>query len=96
MSREEVRALERLDPSRLDEREYIALTWVRASLTSPEGAPPEMEEKFMRTFSPRERKYIIASTKGMYFFNLVGNTMDDWVRRAMRRPAYRPKTDCPL
>jgi hypothetical protein len=96
MSKEEVKALERMDPSSLDEREYIALSWVRATLTRPEGAPPEMEAEFKRAFSSRERKYIIASTKGMYFFNLAGNTMDDWMRKAVRRPAYRPKTNCPL
>ena len=96
MSQEEIRDLRGLDPARFDEREHAALVWVRASLTSPEGAPPEIEERFRSTFTTRDRRHIIAAMKGMYFFNLAGNTLDTWLRRLFRRPDYRPETACPV
>jgi len=96
MSQEEVRDLRGLDPSRFDEREHTALVWVRATLTSPEGAPPEIEEGFCSTFTTRERRHIIAAMKGMYFFNLTGNTLDTWLRKLLRRPDHQLDTVCPL
>jgi hypothetical protein len=91
-----MRDLRALDPSMFDERTYTALIWVRATLISPEGAPPEIEERFSNTFTPKERKHIIAAMKGMYFFNLTGNTLDTWLRKLLRRPDYQPGTTCQL
>jgi hypothetical protein len=81
MSEEEMKDLRTLDGSRFDEREHIALCWVRAVLTDPEGAPRELEERFARAFTPREREYVVAAMKGMYFYNLAGNTLITWARR---------------
>jgi hypothetical protein len=69
---------------------------VRATLNSPEGAPPEIEERFSSTFTPKERKNIIAAMKGMYFFNLTGNTLDTWLRKLLRRPEYGQEAACQL
>ena len=96
MSEGEIRDLRVLDPSKFDEREYAALAWVRATLTSPEGAPPEIEDRFNSRFTPREREHIIAAMKGMYFFNLTGNTLDTWLRKLFRRPAYQSQNACSL
>ena len=96
MSEEEIKDLRVLDPSKFDEREHAALTWVRATLTSPEGASPEIEERFSNAYTSRERKHVIAAMKGMYFFNLTGNTLDTWLRKLFRRPEYQPPTTCQL
>ena len=89
-----MRDLRELDPSRFDEREYAALIWVRATLTNPEGAPPEIEERFASTYTPKERKHIIAAMKGMYFFNLLGNTTRIWIRKLLRLPENKPESAC--
>lgn len=74
LSRDQVRDLARLDPDKFDSREYVALNWVRHLLTSPEGVPVEVEEEFTATFTPRERRHIQASMKGMFCTNLSVNT----------------------
>ena len=85
MSREEMRDLVELDPSRFDEREHAALCWVRATLTQRDGAPEDVRERFEEAFGERDREYIIAAMKSMYFFNLAGNTLDGWMRRLIGR-----------
>jgi len=85
MSREDVRDLIDLDPSRFDEREYAALSWVRATLTDRDGAPAEVRERFEAAFGERDRGYVVAAMKSMYFFNLAGNTLDGWMRRILGR-----------
>ncbi|MFH1149559.1 MAG: hypothetical protein V1748_03700 [Actinomycetota bacterium] len=74
LSNEQVKDLARLDPERFDGREHIALIWVRHLLTSPEGVPLEVEEEFAAAFTPRERRHIQASMKGMFCTNLTVNT----------------------
>jgi len=88
--------LRELDPSKFDERTYAALAWIRTVLTNPDGAPPEIEERFLKTFTPRERGHVIAAVKGIYFFNLAGNTLDTWLRKLLRRPGYRSGDACRL
>ncbi len=85
MSGEEMRDLVSLDPSRFDEREHAALCWVRATLTERDGAPADVREVFEGAFNERDREYIVAAMKSMYFFNLAGNTLDGWMRRLMGR-----------
>ncbi len=70
-----------LDPSAFDAREYAALCWVRETLTRREGASAQTLEGFERFFDERQRAYIVAAMKSMYFFNLAGNTLDGWLRR---------------
>ncbi|MDY6797098.1 MAG: hypothetical protein SWK76_17725 [Actinomycetota bacterium] len=96
MSKEEIRSLEKLDPSGFDEREYIALSWVRSVLTMPDGPPPELDEALHTAFSARERRYIITAMKAVYFFNLLGNTAERWTRRLLRFPEPEPNAACTL
>ena len=91
----ELRDLAGLDPSRFDAREHAALSWVRAVLTMRDGAPADVVAGFEQAFDERERGYIIASMKSMYFFNLAGNTLDAWIRRLMGRSAA-PHPACTL
>ncbi|MEW6555249.1 MAG: hypothetical protein AB1384_13305 [Actinomycetota bacterium] len=76
MTREEINDLASLDPERFDEREHAALCWVRETLTLREGASAAALERFEEAFDERQRRHVIAAMKGMYFFNLAGNTMD--------------------
>ncbi len=73
--------LARLDPQKLDPQEYTALRWVQETLTRMEGASEAATADFEQAFDERQRMYIIATMKGMYFFNLVGNTSVYLLRR---------------
>jgi hypothetical protein len=90
MTKEEMKDLASLDPSRLDAREHAALCWVRETLTCREGASSTAVEKFEKAFDARQRRHIIAIMKSMYFFNLVGNTMDGWMRRLLGNQEEAP------
>jgi hypothetical protein len=74
LSEEKIKDLALLDPSRFEMSEYVALTWVRAFLTRPDGVPVEIEEEFQSVFTPRDREHIMAAMKGMFFINLAVNT----------------------
>jgi hypothetical protein len=95
MTREEMKDLAVLDPSRFDAREHAALCWVRETLTCREGARADTVERFELAFDERHREYVIATMKSMYFFNLAGNTLDGWLRRLLGRPEEQP-TACAL
>jgi hypothetical protein len=90
MKEGEVRELARLDPRKLDPREYAALRWVQETLTCMEGACEETTENFKQAFDERERMYVIATMKGMYFFNLAGNTSVYLLRRALGLKEEQP------
>lgn len=84
MTGEQIRELKRLDPDRFEESRLTALSWVRAFLTERGGVPPGLELEFRRTFPPKERRYVVTSMKGMFFFNLLANTWSVWARKALR------------
>jgi hypothetical protein len=96
MTGEELRDLVRLDTERFDAREYAALCWVRETLTRQEGASKDTAERFELAFNERQRKYIVATMKSMYFFNLAGNTLDGWFRRVLRQPEYGSTASCDM
>jgi hypothetical protein len=96
MSEQEIDDLVLLDPSHFDDREHTALTWVRSTLTVEDGAAPEEIERFERAFTSSERKYVIASMKGMYFVNLLNNTLERWARKTLKMPALESKATCKL
>lgn len=48
---------------------------MRSFLTCPGGVPPDIEERFTSTFTPKEQLYIKASMKGMFCVNLLMNTV---------------------
>jgi len=83
MSREEMRDLASLDEAKFDASEHAALCWVRETLTVKEGACSETVERFEQAFDERQRRYVIATMKSMYFFNLAGNTADGLLRRLL-------------
>lgn len=82
MSEKDIADLVYLETSRFDEREHLALLWVRATLTSPEGPPPELEKRFSDTFDKRERAHIMATMQAMCFSNLINNTLFGWIDRS--------------
>jgi len=90
-----VNDLATLDRSRFEPREYAALAWVRAYLTTPEGVPVEVEEEYYAEFTPSERRYVEASMMGMYCTNLTVNTHRHILGRILRRPESPPEA-CPL
>jgi hypothetical protein len=96
MSEKEIDDLVLLDPSCFDEREHAALTWVRSTLTVEAGANQEEVERFERAFTPSQRKYVIATMKGMYFVNLLNNTLERWARIILKMPALESKATCRL
>lgn len=86
----------RLDPAAFDPRTHVALTYVRQLLTSREGAPPELREEFEATFSVEERRYVLASMKGMFCTNLLVN---EWRWAYSKLPGRAPLSGgetCPL
>ncbi len=90
MTEEEIKGLAGLDPAMFDGRELAALRWVRETLTRREGASTAASEEFERYFDERQRRYIVAAMKSMYFFNLAGNTMDAWLGRMLGRREEQP------
>jgi hypothetical protein len=64
-------------------------------LTDRDGAPAEVRERFEEAFDEREREYVVATMKSMYFFNLAGNTLDGWMRRIMGRGDGQT-AECPV
>ena len=95
MSEGEIEDLAFLDQSKFDEREHLALSWVRATVTSRDGAAPELTAEFLAEFDARERRCIVATMQGMFFTNLVTNTM---FGRMLRPPGRRDErlTSCAL
>lgn len=79
-----------LEPERFDAREHAALSWVRETLTRREGPAAQTAERFERAFGERERAHIVATMKAMYFFNLIGNSADGWMRRLLGRGEEEP------
>jgi hypothetical protein len=64
-----------LDPNKYEPRTHAALTYVRAFLTTEDGVPVEIEERFVSEFEPDERVHVMAAMKGMFCTNLLVN---DW------------------
>ena len=85
-----MRDLAALDPARFDAREHAALSWVREALTRREGPAPQTAERFESAFDEDERAWVVATMKAMYFFNLIGNTVDGWMRRLPGRREEEP------
>jgi hypothetical protein len=81
MSEGEIEDLVYLDRSRFDEREHLALSWVRAAVTSRDGAPVELDAGFRNVFDARERRCIVATMQGMFISNLTTNTLLTWMQR---------------
>lgn len=70
-----MKGLVRLDPAVLDGREYLALSWVRETLTRREGPSAEIARGFEGEFGDRERSCIAAAAEAMHFFNLAVSTL---------------------
>ena len=96
MTREQIEDLKRLDPDRFEERKHTALSWVRAFLTYQDGVPDELDLEFASVFPPRERRHVVTSMKGMFFFNLLANTWSVWARKAIRLPPKETDQACAL
>ncbi len=75
MSAEEIENLVSLEEAKFDARVHLALSWVRATVTSPDGAFPELDAAFRNEFSDRERKCIVATMQAQFVLNLVFNTV---------------------
>ena len=86
MSEGEIEDLAYLDQSKFDEKQHLALSWVRAAVTSREGPPFELAAAFQTEFDERERRCIVATAQGMFFTNLVTNTL---FGRLLRPPGRR-------
>jgi len=78
---ESVDALVTIDSEVLDVKEVTALVWVRSLLTSPDGVPPQVDERFRALFTEEEQVYVKAAMKGMFCTNLLVNTARHWTAR---------------
>ena len=75
--------MDELDPSGLDERDYIALSWVRELLRNPSGVPKDIDDAFQRAYTPGERLLVMAAMKGMFFVNVSVNTFQGMLKRLL-------------
>jgi hypothetical protein len=90
MSEGDIEDLVYLDRSRFDEREHLALSWVRAAVTSRDGAPAELDAGFSDEFDTRERRCIAATMQGMFISNLTTNTLLTWMQRLQGKRKEQP------
>ncbi len=75
MSAEDIENLVALEASKFDEREHVALSWVRATVSSPDGPDTKLAAAFRNEFSDRERKCIVATMQAQLVLNLIFNTL---------------------
>lgn len=75
LSLEEIRRLRKLELDEFEDREYVALKWVRDFLTRPDGVPEDVEERFASAFAPSEQLYVKTAMKCMFCINLLMNAI---------------------
>lgn len=89
-----VLAVERMDKTKLDPREYTALCWVDELLSSEAGVSKETEELFMETFSEVERLRILAAMRAMFCVNVSLNTYEVLMCRMLGIPERKRIAAC--
>ena len=77
LNSQEMKDLAALEKDKFDYKEWAALMWVRDYITF-EGEFPEEQvvEEFEKLYTIKEQKRVVAVFKTMFFFNMLGNTIN--------------------